>query len=114
MTEKLVYIKNLLYLCSVKIKGLTTPQTQTPKTSITMQYTKEESLRNFQFWSGAADRVKDLTNEDLDTIEAALEDSFGDRTPSETEINDILWFDSDWIAEILGYEDWDDLIVKRS
>ena len=91
-----------------------TPQQVKPKNHTAMKYAKEESLRNFQFWSGAADKVQSLTNEDLDTIEAALEDCFGDRTPSETEINDILWFDSDWVAEILGYEDWDDLIKKRS
>ena len=78
-----------------------------------MKYVKEESLRNFQFWSGAADKVQSLTNEDLDNIEAALEDCFGENMPTETDINDLFWFDSDYIAEILGYEDWDDLIEKR-
>ena len=79
-----------------------------------MKYAKEQSLRDFQFWSGAADRVKDLTGEDLDTIEAAIEDCFGEDIPTEGEINDIFWFDSDWVAQILGYDGWDDLIEKRS
>ena len=28
--------------------------------------------------------------------------------PTDTDINDFLWFERDQIAEYLGYEDWDD------
>lgn len=31
----------------------------------------------------------------------------------ETTINDIFWFEEDWIASILGYDNWEDLRKKR-
>ena len=34
-----------------------------------MKYYVEDSLSNFKFWSGAVDRAKLLTVEQLDTIE---------------------------------------------
>ena len=33
---------------------------------------------------------------------------------SDTAINDFLWFETDTIAEWLGYEDWDDLCRKHA
>ena len=34
--------------------------------------------------------------------------------PSETDINDFFWFETDTIAEWLGYEDWEKLEEDRS
>lgn len=31
-----------------------------------------------------------------------------------TELNDLFWFDRDYIAEILGYEDWEALENERN
>lgn len=78
-----------------------------------MKIYTEESLRNFDFWSGAKDTVKYLTDEDLDTIESILEDLESEGM-DETQINDLFWFDDDMIAEWLGYDDFDDLMKKRS
>lgn len=72
----------------------------------------EESLRNFQFWSGAKDTVDDLTCEDLDTIESMLEDVSDDW--SDTEINDFFWFERDTIAQWLGYDDYEDMLRERN
>jgi hypothetical protein len=70
----------------------------------------ETSLRYFEFWAGAADRVKHLTWGQLDEIEAVLEDIYPDGI-DETTLNDIFWFDEDIIAEWLGFESFEELIA---
>ena len=74
-----------------------------------MIYTVDESLRNFQFWSGAKDTADQLTAEQIDQIESVLEDCYPDGI-TDTQINDIFWFESDWIAEQLGFENWESLV----
>ena len=73
-----------------------------------MKYTVDESLRNFQFWSGAKETVKELTAEQLDQMESILEDCYPDGI-TDTQINDIFWFETDWIAEQLGFRSWEHL-----
>ena len=77
-----------------------------------MKIIKEDSLRNFDFWSDARDRVKYLSDEDFDQIEETLEEIYPDGM-TETEINDLFWFDEDTIAEWLGYSDWEELEEER-
>lgn len=69
-----------------------------------MKIYDEISLRDFEFWSGAADRATNLTDEDWDIIESELEQLYPDGMGN-TELNDIFWFDFDMIAQILGYDD---------
>lgn len=76
-----------------------------------MKIYSEKSLRNFEFWSGAADTVKYLTAEELDTIEATLAELYPEGM-SETTVNDLFWFDEDTIAEWLGYDDFDALMRR--
>lgn len=76
-----------------------------------MKIYTENSLSNFEFWSGAVDRVKYLTDDELDTIEAILEDVYPDGM-DETQINDLFWFEEDWIAEMLGYEDFEAIMHR--
>ena len=61
----------------------------------------EQSLRSFEFWSGAKSNAEQLTIEELDTLENELEDLYPEGM-TDTEINDILWFDFDWVCETLG------------
>lgn len=77
-----------------------------------MTIINEIDLKDFQFWSGAADRVVNLTIDDFDTIEAELEMLYPDGM-SDTELNDMFWFDFDTIASFLGYEDEEDFDRKR-
>lgn len=77
-----------------------------------MIITMEMSLERFNFWSGAADRVVNLTSEDFAQIESELEQLYPDGI-DETQLNDIFWFDFDWIAQILGYENEEDFDRKR-
>lgn len=74
-----------------------------------MKIYSEKSLRDFAFWSGAKDRVKYLSEEQLDTIESMLEEIYPEGM-SDTEINDLFWFDADTIAEWLGYENFDEIM----
>jgi hypothetical protein len=61
----------------------------------------EESLTNFDFWSGGKDRADKLTYAELETIEAILEDLYPDGMDM-TQINDLFWFEFKTIAEWLG------------
>lgn len=76
-----------------------------------MKITTEKSLRSFEFWSGALDRVKYLTDEELDTIEEILEELNPDGL-SETEINDTFWFGDDEIAYWLGYDSFEEIMER--
>ena len=77
-----------------------------------MTITTETKLRNFEFWAGAEDTAKYLTLEELDTIESHLEELYPEGM-TETELNDLFWFDDDFIAELLGYNDFEE-IMNRS
>lgn len=73
-----------------------------------MKYTVDETLREFQFWSGAKETAKQLTDEQLDQMETILEECYPDGM-TDTQINDIFWFETDWIAEQLGFRSWEHL-----
>lgn len=61
----------------------------------------ETALHNFEFWSGAADRANMLTPSQLDAIEAELEQIYPDGM-TETELNDLFWFDFDFVCSLIG------------
>ena len=73
-----------------------------------MTYTCNESLTNFEFWSGAKERTDNLTIDQLDRLDYLLPDAMGwnetDNTPSDSEINDLFWFEEDFIAQLLGFD----------
>lgn len=75
-----------------------------------MKLYKEESIRNFDFWSGAKDTIKYLSKDELDIIEEMLEELYPGM--DETELNDFFWFERDLIAEWLGYDDFDAIINR--
>jgi len=60
------------------------------------------NLSRFEFWAGALALSQHLTIPELEQIEFSLEDFFHDKTPSETEINDLFWFEEDFICEMIG------------
>ena len=74
-----------------------------------MTYTVETSLTDFPAWSGAVHTLDVLIEKDLcDTVEACLIDALGEY-PTDTEINDMLWFETDAIAEWCGFSSWEAL-----
>ena len=57
-------------------------------------------------WSGALDTLKDIEEADKeDELMYLLEEIFTDTIPTETEVNDFLWFDRDYIYESLGLDE---------
>ena len=57
-----------------------------------MKYYVEESLRDFQFWSGGKDRAELLTDEQFDIVEQMMEEIEPADGWSDTAINDFFWF----------------------
>ena len=70
-----------------------------------MKITSEMSLKNFKAWSGAKDTLNKLIELDkCEELEFILEDLFPNGM-TETQLNDLLWFDDEWIYETLGIEE---------
>ena len=74
-----------------------------------MTYTVTKSLLNFDFWGGAIYTVTHMTSEQLEQVEDFLEIDCEGEYYTETEINDLFWFEPDLIAEWLGFESFEDL-----
>lgn len=56
----------------------------------------------YEPWSGAEETYNRIVNEDkLDDLERLVDEVYPEGI-SRTELNDLLWFDSDWVYEMLG------------
>ena len=67
-----------------------------------MTITYELDLNNFQAWSGAKDTLDRIQREGkCAELENILEELYPDGM-TETELNDLLWFDSESVYEWLG------------
>ena len=59
-----------------------------------MKYIVEESLSNFNAWSGGKDTKDELTEEQLSQVEDLICEMFSyDNPPTDTQINDFLRFE---------------------
>lgn len=67
-----------------------------------MQIVDEIVLHNFKPWSGAKSVFNRLTSEEIDTLEEILINS--GQILSSTDLNDIFWFEDEWICEVLGID----------
>jgi len=62
------------------------------------------SLKDFNAWSGAKDTKETIINEGkVDEFDALIEELYPDGI-DETHLNDLLWFEEDWLFEMLGIE----------
>ena len=76
-----------------------------------MRYIVEDSLDNFEAWSGGKDTLDTLREKgDVDSVECLIDEyiSTSEDGWSDGDINDFLWFERDTIAQHLGYSDWDE------
>ena len=65
----------------------------------------ETNLRNFKAWSGAIETKKIILDVGLEEEFEMLIDELYPKGLTDTELNDLLWFDSDWILENLGIKE---------
>lgn len=69
-----------------------------------MKITKTLDIKNFQAWSGACDTLETIKGENkIDDFEYLCEDIFPNGC-TETQLNDFLWFDDEYIYEYLNIE----------
>ena len=67
-----------------------------------MKVYSEISMSEFRPWSGAVSTYDRIQNAGLlDELEALIEEMYPDGC-SETAINDLLWFEDEWIFNTLG------------
>jgi len=76
-----------------------------------MRIYRDIPLTQFEFWAGAKDTIKYLTDYELEQLEQILEDLCPEGL-SEEQLNDIFWHERDLIAEWLGYEDFDEIMRR--
>lgn len=71
-----------------------------------MKFTNEIEMANFEAWQGGIDTLKTIVEHGkTEELEFLLNELFLEEVPTETQINDILWFESEWLFENLGIEE---------
>jgi len=76
-----------------------------------MKIYRDVSLTEFEFWAGAKDTVKYLTDDELEQIEQILEELYPEGLSAD-EVNDLFWLAEDTIAEWLGYECFEEIMER--
>ena len=66
-----------------------------------MKIINETSLNSFDFWEGGQYFAEKLTVKELHMIEEALEEDYP-YGMTEGEVNDLFWFNRDYICNIIG------------
>lgn len=72
-------------------------------------FNENVTLVNFNAWSGAVETKERIINEGkAEQFDSLIEELYPDGL-SETALNDLLWFEEDWVFEMLGItEDQDE------
>lgn len=73
-----------------------------------MVYTKEFDVETFPWWSGACDTIRDIEAAGLmDELQSHIEEVFGymEEPPSDTDINDYVWHDREYVYSNLGLDE---------
>lgn len=70
-------------------------------------------IHDFTPWCGGRTNYELLTEKELDLFDEIITELYPDGI-SETEVNNILWFDDEFIAEIAGYLTYDDFYFSRT
>ena len=72
-----------------------------------MKIAREYNFNNLyeNSWSGAIDTLDTIIKNDMENeLMEHLEEIFDNQIPTETEVNDYLWFESNYIYECLGID----------
>ncbi len=69
-----------------------------------MKITTETTLHNFRAWSGAVETKERIIEEGKEeAFNSFIEECYPDGL-TDTELNDLLWFEEEYIFETLGIE----------
>ena len=66
-----------------------------------MKFTDEFDVFSFEFWGGAYNRVRDLSDDEMYMLEEHIRCCLGDTLPSKGDINDFVWFGCDDFFEAI-------------
>ena len=67
-------------------------------------YNDNLTLVNFNAWSGAVETKETIINEGkAEQFDNLIEELYPDGL-TDTQLNDLLWFEDEWIFEMLGIE----------
>lgn len=75
-----------------------------------MEISIETKLTNFEFWSGAKNH--NFTYSELNQLEEIIEDIFYEETPTDTQINDLFWFEEGILCEWIGIDFEEDYLNR--
>ena len=75
------------------------------------EVTRAEEIRR-SARGGAVSTLELLTDQEIESINGIIELNYPDGI-SASGYNDIWWFDTDWIATLLGYESFDAIMEGR-
>ena len=70
-------------------------------------FNENTTLSDFNAWSGAKDTKETILNAGKESNFDTLIDELYTEGLSETSLNDLLWFETDWIYENLGISEED-------
>ena len=71
-----------------------------------MKILKYQTMENFNAWSGAIDTLEIIKEHGkIKELEYFLEEIFCEEAPTETQINDLLWHDTEWVFENLNIKE---------
>lgn len=74
-----------------------------------MRVNSDISIRNFEAWSGAVETQNRIISEGKEDLFDELIEELYPNGIGETELNDLLCFEEDWIFAILGIDIEDEL-----
>lgn len=79
-----------------------------------MKVTYEIDLADFEFWGGAKKNAQKLTRDEFKQVEWYLEElgAYDGEIWTETEINDMLWFQFEDICQAIGL-DYDEVEARE-
>ena len=73
-----------------------------------MLIVEERALSEFKAWSGAVETKERIIEAGLEEEFERLIDECYPEGISSTQLNDLLWFDSEWVYEALGMTEEDE------
>lgn len=91
-----------------RMSGVRSSRSVRRKDSVTAAKIYTDGFGNYQPWSGAVETWENLDKFDkLDALESYLDEAYyndelGEGALSETELNDLLWFEPEHIYEVVG------------